>query len=468
MSNAQMIFFGLFFIVASSVVRYFYKNKIASAKESTHANKIPPHASLSIEIKTIDEQLKHVSIQPKTASTQNNAKYSVKDLIDVELLQQVQDAFSNAFGVASITVDDQGAPITKPSNFMSFCMELNRGNPEGLKLCCQCDAGGGTLAANLSKPAIYRCHSGLVDFAVPIIIEDKQVGSIVGGQVLTEAPDLDKFRAHARKLNIDEDKYLEALSKVSIISPDKLISAAQLLELIAKAFSQTGLKTRKLLDASLSGLSEMTSSITLVSNSSNQIKGSLQQVATKSSAMSNTVKEISDNASKSRTIVLQAVEKVKHSTKQMDNLESAAQEIGMVLETISKISSQVDLLSLNAAIEAARAGDAGRGFAVVANEVKHLAGQTQDASIDIGTKIHDIQQASSDAQANISLINQVIKQVDDTVLAIESAVKTQANMAEEMSENILQTSTEMETVDNDMQHAASVAQKLTTSLEQSL
>ena len=70
----------------------------------------------------------------------------------------------------------------------------------------------------------------------------------------------------------------------------------------------------------------------------------------------------------------------------MDSLGEAAHGIGKVVETIIEISEQVNLLALNATIEAARDGDAGKGFAVVENEIKEMAKQTSEATLDIKLK----------------------------------------------------------------------------------
>ncbi len=97
----------------------------------------------------------------------------------------------------------------------------------------------------------------------------------------------------------------------------------------------------------------------------------------------------------------------------------------MVTETITEISEQTNLLALNATIEAARAGEAGRGFAVVANEIKELAKQTAQATLNIKSQIDDVQRTTSSTVTEINQISDVIRRVNDIVGTIATAVEEQ-------------------------------------------
>lgn len=140
----------------------------------------------------------------------------IRDFIDVKVLQNIQDQFSEATGLAAIAVDADGSYLTKGSNFTDFCMKYTRGCEEGLRRCVKCD--------NECK-GTYFCHAGLMDFASDIIVEGERVGAIIGGQVLPSEPDFDSFRSIARELGIHEDAYIDALKKVPI-RPEKTIRAA--------------------------------------------------------------------------------------------------------------------------------------------------------------------------------------------------------------------------------------------------
>lgn len=106
----------------------------------------------------------------------------IRDLISLDMLQKVQDNFSEAVGIALITVDERGVPVTRPSGFCDFCQQM-RTTERGRDLCFHCDNVGGRTALKKGKPSIYRCHCGLVDFATPILLQNHYLGAIISGQV---------------------------------------------------------------------------------------------------------------------------------------------------------------------------------------------------------------------------------------------------------------------------------------------
>lgn len=169
------------------------------------------------------------------------------DIIDLEFLQDFQDAFAKSVNVASIIVDNVG-PITKPSNFTDFCIKHTRGSQAGYKKCNECDIKWGHIAAEKGEPVIYTCHTGLTDFAVPIMLNGKHIGSILGGQVLTQEPDEEHFRNLAKELEIDENEYIEALRKIKIIPIEQIEAASQLLYLITNSISERICQNYELLE----------------------------------------------------------------------------------------------------------------------------------------------------------------------------------------------------------------------------
>ncbi len=166
-----------------------------------------------------------------------NREVTLTDLIDVETLQKIQDGFSNMTGMASLTTDAEGAPVTVGSNFSDFCMKYTRTSDVGCARCEQCDKWGAKAALRKGESIAYFCHAGLVDFAAPIMADGNMVGCFIGGQVLTEAPDFDKMREIAGELGVDPDAYVEAAGRVRVIDQESIDRAAKFLYTIADILS---------------------------------------------------------------------------------------------------------------------------------------------------------------------------------------------------------------------------------------
>ncbi|MCH5204198.1 MAG: PocR ligand-binding domain-containing protein [Oscillospiraceae bacterium] len=168
---------------------------------------------------------------------------SLTDLIDVNILQQLQDAFSAMTGMAALTTDANGNPVTYGSNFTDFCMHYTRRSELGKMRCEQCDKHGAELTLESGRACTYYCHAGLVDFAAPIMANGVMIGSFIGGQILTSAPELDKFVQIANELEIDSEKYIEAVKKVRVTDKLSVDKAAQSLQTIANTLSDLAYKS---------------------------------------------------------------------------------------------------------------------------------------------------------------------------------------------------------------------------------
>ncbi|MCY6960171.1 sensor histidine kinase [Clostridium brassicae] len=109
---------------------------------------------------------------------------SLKDIIDIDMLQNIQDRLAEITGLAYNIVDFKGNPINNYSNFSKFCKKM-RSTTEGMKTCCDANAHAGLEAAIRQKPYIFKCPAGLVDVATPIIVNNNYLGAVFFGQVRT-------------------------------------------------------------------------------------------------------------------------------------------------------------------------------------------------------------------------------------------------------------------------------------------
>lgn len=175
----------------------------------------------------------------------NENKMSLVDLVGLDFLQKLQDSFSEVTGIPSLTYG-KTEPITKPSNFVEICSEFIRKSKTGSKRCQECDLKWAKLAAKKNEPIIYKCHAGITDFVIPIIVGGQHIASIYGGQILTEKPNEDAFRKYAREIEVDEDGYIKALRKIKIIPKEKVEAAVKFLSIVSNTISKIAHKNLEL------------------------------------------------------------------------------------------------------------------------------------------------------------------------------------------------------------------------------
>lgn len=164
----------------------------------------------------------------------------LKDVIDITLLQNFQNNFAQSMGIASTTVDRSGNPVITPSCYTSFCRDFIHSTKIGDDRCAECHRSAGKTAIKTGRPCIYTCHAGLIDFAAPIMINGQHIGTVLGGQVLIKKYDESVYRKIAKEICVDENKLIEALKKIKIVTEKKVMAAAELLYIFANSLSKIG------------------------------------------------------------------------------------------------------------------------------------------------------------------------------------------------------------------------------------
>jgi two-component system cell cycle sensor histidine kinase/response regulator CckA len=160
----------------------------------------------------------------------------LQDLIALDEIQAMQDAFAEATGVASIITDVDGVPITRPSRFCRLCREVIRGTPRGLANCLSSNAA---LGREADGPIVRKCLSaGLLDGGASVYVGDRHIANWLVGQVLDEGSDAEHLLDYASEIGADREEFRSALAEVPRMSRARFESVGRALHLFALALSR--------------------------------------------------------------------------------------------------------------------------------------------------------------------------------------------------------------------------------------
>ena len=256
-------------------------------------------------------------------------------------------------------------------------------------------------------------------------------------------------------------RLLKAMAKMQ----DKLRDTLQLIAGSATQLASAAEELNSVTDESARGLQQQNNEIEQAATAVTEMTSAVEEVARNAVSTSEASSEASRSAGDGRDLVIEtvgAIERmsgdVQSTAKLITHLAEQSRDIGKVLDVIRGLADQTNLLALNAAIEAARAGEAGRGFAVVADEVRALAHRTQQSTSEIERMIGSIQGGTEQAVdsmrtsteraestlniargAGLALdtIAGAVAQINERNLVIASAAEEQAQVAREVDRNLV-------------------------------
>lgn len=236
------------------------------------------------------------------------------------------------------------------------------------------------------------------------------------------------------------------------------------------------------------GVNKQNMELELVATAMNEMSATVHEVANNAASTAEATRSADKEANNGRVVVNQTIQSINELSTEMQEassvikqLEADSESIGSVLDVIRGIAEQTNLLALNAAIEAARAGEQGRGFAVVADEVRTLASRTQDSTQEIQTMIEKLQQGSRNA---VKVMDAGMEQTEKTVATaaeagttletitaavdhiasmneqIASAAEEQSSVAEEINRNVVNVRDVAENTANNANQTANSSETL--------
>lgn len=325
----------------------------------------------------------------------------IKDIIDIKLLQKFQDDFAFAMNCASVTVDKDGDPVTNPSSYTRFCENFVHSTKKGDDRCAASHKRMGEEAARTGKPFIGPCHAGLVDFAAPIIVNGKLIGTVLGGQMLTDTPKEKDFIQIAKEIDVNGDSFVKAANEVYISDLKHIEKAASVLFIVVNALAKNGYNRIELDFVSKR-----------LANNFMQVSATVEELSASAINISNQQEELNS---------------------EITQVGVLAEDINSILEAIKGIAAQTKMLGLNASIEAARAGEVGKGFSVVAKEIKNLAENSRETAKSISELTTKIQESVKGTVKNSQITLETTKEQSAAMEAVSENIQDSVYIVEQLS-----------------------------------
>ncbi|MEA3233547.1 methyl-accepting chemotaxis protein [Pseudomonas mosselii] len=296
--------------------------------------------------------------------------------------------------------------------------------------------------------AVLFTRSVVSPLAEAVAVAERVAAGDLTREIMVVGQDEPALLLHA--LRRMQQSLRDTIGKIAA-SSDRLASASEELHSVTEDTSRGLQQQSTEIDQAATAVNQMTSAV-------EEVASNAVSTAEASQGADQTTREGRDQVNQALASIQHLVDDVTGTAEEIEQLANSANDITRVLDVIGSIAGQTNLLALNAAIEAARAGEAGRGFAVVADEVRALAHRTQQSTAEIEQMIGGIQSGteravsamhSSQGRASgtlevaqaagqaLELIARTIASINQRNLVIASATEQQAQVAREVDRNLV-------------------------------
>lgn len=208
------------------------------------------------------------------------------------------------------------------------------------------------------------------------------------------------------------------------------------------------------------GARQTTEDSAAASNTASMVVMNVRMVSGMMGEMVRGISEIKTCVQQSQEAAARAVAQSSQTSERIELLTRALDQIALTAKLIDNIAQETNMLSLNAAIEAARAGQAGKGFAVVAGEVKALSKQTSKATEDINQQLRSIRQANSELATSVAAVNQDFATIQTAVAGVTTAVGEYDGSLKTITEYAQQAADSVEGIASILDHTAAAARAI--------